>query len=257
MYEKPKRIKLWLNIAIVITVLVLCFLYLNINPWQLVTVVPSFIYYITANFFPPSFGNIQVYARTALYTVAFAIVGTYVSALLSFIFGILMAEGITPYPIVRIVTRFLMTFLRTIPVIIWASIMVFIFGIGSMVGLIALILSTTGFLSRSYAESINEIAAKKLEPLRASGVRTPQLIVHGLLPEFAPAWINWTLFTFEINIRASAILGMVGAGGMGVLIQRHLNLRSFYEVATLILILIAVVLCAEFLSGAIRKRLFS
>jgi len=256
MYEKSKRIKLWLNFAIVITILVLCFLYLDINFWQLIAVVPSFINYIAANFFPPSFDNIQIYARTALYTVAFAVVGTYISALLSFVFGMLMAEGITPYPTVRIFTRFVMTFLRSIPVVIWASIMVFIFGIGSMVGLIALILSTAGFLSRSYAESINEIAAKKLEPLRASGVRIPPLIIHGLLPEFAPAWINWTLFTFEINIRASAILGMVGAGGMGVLIQTHLNLRNFNEVATLILILIAIVLCAEFLSSAIRKRLF-
>lgn len=256
MYEKSKRIKLLANVAFVIAILVVCFMYLNVNPWQLVVVVPSFVSYIAANFFPPSIDNVQVYTRTVLETVAFAIVSTYISAILSFIFGLLMAEEITPYPIVRISARFVMTFLRTIPVVIWASIMVFIFGIGSMVGLIALILSTTGFLSRSYAESINEIAAKKLEPLRASGVRTPQLIIHGLLPEFAPAWINWTLFTFEISIRASAILGMVGAGGMGVLIQTHLNLRNFNEVATLILLLIAIVLFAEFLSGTIRKRLF-
>ncbi|MCL2287457.1 MAG: phosphonate ABC transporter, permease protein PhnE [Firmicutes bacterium] len=256
MYEKAMRVKLLLNAAFVIAVLVMCLMYLNISPWQLIVVAPSFVSYIAANFFPPSIDNINIYARTVLYTVAFAVVGTYISALLSFIFGMLMAEEITPYPIVRIATRFIMTFLRTIPVVIWASIMVFIFGIGSMVGLIALILSTTGFLSRSYAESINEIAAKKLEPLKVSGVRTPQLIIHGLLPEFAPAWINWTLFTFEINIRASAILGMVGAGGMGVLIQTHLNLRNFNEVATLILILIAIVLFAEFLSGTIRKRLF-
>jgi len=255
MYQKSKRIKLIANIALVLAILFSFILYLDISPWRLVTVTPSFFRYIATNFFPPSLTNIQVHTRTALYTIAFAVVGTYISALLSFIFGILMADEITPYPPVRIAIRFIMTFLRSIPVVIWASIMVFIFGIGSIVGLIALVLSTTGFLSRSYAESINEIAAKKLEPLRASGARFPEIIIHGLLPEFAPAWINWTLFTFEINIRASAILGMVGAGGMGVVIQTNLNLRNFNEVATLVLLLITIVLCAEFLSGALRKRL--
>lgn len=256
MYDKTRRIKFLSNIAFIVVIMALCFAYLRINPRQLLMVTPLFTRYLFENFLPPAMGNIAVYAQTALQTVAFAVVGTYISAILSFGFGILMAESITPYPVVRVAVRFLMTFVRTIPVVIWASLMILIFGLGSMVGLVALILATTGFLSRSYAESINEIAEKKLEPLRASGVNTPALILHGLLPEFAPAWTHWTLFTFEINIRASAILGMVGAGGMGVVIRTHLNLRNFNEVTTLVLILVAMVLLTEFVSGAIRKRLF-
>ena len=255
MYEKQMRIKFWCTVAMVAAVVVLCFIYLGIDPLRLFMVTPTFVSYVAINFFPPSFNNVQVYISAVLHTVAFAVVGTFISAILSFIFGLLMAEAITPFSALRIVVRCIMTFMRNIPVIIWVSLMVFIFGIGSMVGLVALVLATTGFLSRSYAESINEIAAKKLEPLRASGVSTPGLIIHGLMPEFAPAWINWTLFTFEINIRASAILGMVGAGGMGVLIQMHLNLRNFNEVATLILMLILIVLCTEFLANIIRKKI--
>jgi len=257
MYEKTTHLKFLLNVATLAVVMVLCFMYLNIDPMRLILVVPTFVGYIATNFFPPSFGNLQIYASAVLHTVAFALVGTFISGALSFIFGLLMSDTIMPFAAVRWLIRFIMTFMRNIPVVIWASIMVFIFGIGSMVGLLALLLSTIGFLSLSYAESINVIAAKKLEPFRASGVSTPKLIIHGLLPEFAPALINWTLFTFEINIRASAVLGMVGAGGIGVLIQTHLNLRNFNEVSTLVLMIILIVLCTEFLAGIIRKRLIA
>ncbi|MCL1843657.1 MAG: ABC transporter permease subunit [Defluviitaleaceae bacterium] len=257
MYDKNVRKNFLVGTLCVTAVTVACFIFLSIEPLRLLTVAPTFVGYIITNFFPPGFGNVQVYAEAVLHTVAFAVVSTCISAVLSFAFALLMSDAIMPFPAVRIVARLLMTFMRNIPVIIWVSLMVFIFGIGSMVGLVALVLATTGFLSRSYAESISEIAAKKLEPLRASGLSTPKIILHGLLPEFTPAWVNWTLFTFEINIRASAILGMVGAGGMGVLIQTHLNLRNFNEVATLILMLISIVIFTEFLAGLIRKKIIN
>ena len=190
MYQNSTRIKLGLNIALIVVAVVICFIHLSVDPMRLLMAAPSFAGYIATNFFPPGLNNIGIYADAAVHTIAFAVVGTCVAAFLSLVFGLLMAKEITPNPVVRLCVRFVMTFIRSIPVVIWVAILVFIFGIGSMVGLIALILSTTGFLSRSYAESINEIAIKKLEPLRASGVRTPQLIIHGLLPEFAPAWIN-------------------------------------------------------------------
>ena len=257
MYEKSMRVKFWFYSALVTAVVVLCFMYLSIDPLRLIMVTPTFVSYVAVNFLPPNLSNIHVYLSVVLHTIAFAVVGTYISAILSLIFGLLMSEAIMPFAAVRIAVRCIMTFMRNIPVIVWVSLMVFIFGIGSMVGLIALVMATTGFLSRSYVESINEIAAKKLEPFRASGVSTPKLIIHGLLPEFAPSLINWTLFSFEISIRASAILGMVGAGGMGVLIQMNLNLRNFNEVSTLIILLIVIVLCTEFFANYIRKKIFT
>ena len=166
-----------------------------------------------------------------------------------------MAESISPNPAVRNLFRFVVSFFRNIPVLIWASLLVFVFGIGNMVGLIALVLATIGFLARSYAESINEIAGTKLEALRASGASWFQLVFHGIIPEFAPAWINWTLYSFEINIRASSILGMVGAGGLGILIQSNLNLRRYSEASALIIILVAMVLITELIVNIIRKRL--
>jgi phosphonate transport system permease protein len=234
---------------------VVCFFYLGLDPVRLLTAAPTFAGYIAANFFPPGLSNISVYISAVLHTIAFAVVSTVVSAVLSFIFALMMSETIMPYRVLRGAVRFFMTFIRNIPVIIWAMLMVFIFGIGSMVGLIALILATTGFLSRSYAESINEIALKKLEPMKASGAGMFSLIRHGLLPEFVPAWLNWTLFSFELNVRASAVLGMVGAGGMGMVIRNQLEWHRFNEVATMVLMLILIVMATEFAAGWVRKRI--
>lgn len=254
MYDRTKRVKLWLNLLFLLVIISLCFFYLRVNPLHIISVTPSFVSYIASNFFPPSLNNFEAYLQVALYTIAFAVVGTYLSAILSLFLGILMSEEIVKNRIIRVTTRIVATFVRTIPVLILASVMMFIFGIGSIGGLLALVLSTTGFLSRSYADSISDIASKKLESFRASGTPTLPLIIHGLIPELMPAWINWTLFTFEISIRSSAVLGMVGAGGMGILIRTHLESRNFNEAATLILVLIAVVLCTEFVTGIIRKR---
>jgi len=254
MHEKTIRIKFWSGVLAVLTAVIFCFIFLGLDAVALITLAPTFVGYIATNFFPPSIANFDANLATVLQTVAFAVVSTYISSILAFVFALLMSDIVMPYRAVRIGVRFLMTFVRNIPVIIWAMLMVFIFGIGSIVGLVALVLATTGFLSRSYAESINEIAARKLEPLRASGVRTHAIIIHAVLPEFAPAWVNWTLFAFELNIRASAVLGIVGAGGMGILIQRNLTLRNFHGAATLILLLIAAVLIAEFFSAYVRKK---
>ena len=254
MHDKSIRIKFWFGVLAVFAAVIFCFVYLGLDAVALITLAPTFVRYIAVNFFPPSMTNLQANLATVLQTVAFAVVSTYISSFLAFIFALLMSDVVMPYRAVRIAVRFFMTFVRNIPVVIWATLMVFVFGIGSMVGLVALVLATTGFLSRSYAESINEISARKLEPLRASGVRTHAIIIHGVLPEFAPAWVNWTLFAFELNIRASAVLGMVGAGGMGILIQRNLTLRNFQGAATLILLLIVAVVCAEFFSAYVRKK---
>lgn len=164
-----------------------------------------------------------------------------------------MAESINPFAPVRIVIRFIVSFIRNIPVLVWASLLVYVFGIGDMVGLLALIIATFGFLTRSYAEEMNNIANNKLEALKATGASPAQLFVHGIIPAFFPSWLNWTFFSFEINIRASAILGMVGAGGIGIMIQTNIRLFKYKEAMALILVLVLLVLITEFIVNKLRK----
>lgn len=239
--------------GLIISLCIFAFTYIDVNPIAVLTSGPGLIEWMISNFFPLNFTNINVFILAAFDTILFAIVGTYISAILSFVLGIFLSEELMPNGFVRAIFRFIISFFRNIPVLVWTSILVFVFGIGNLVGLIALILATVGFLARSYAESINEIAGSKLEAMRASGANFFQIIFHGLIPEFIPSWINWTLFSFEINIRASAILGVVGAGGIGILMQSNLNLRNFSTAATLIFILVAIVLITEFFVNIIRR----
>lgn len=239
----------------VIIIMVTAFAYLDVDIFQALASFPSFFTFFAQNFWPPNFENLATYFPLIFETLLFAVVGTYCSAILAFIFGLLMSEQTNPLRWLRISIRVFISFLRNIPVLVWASLLVYIFGIGNMVGLVALIIATLGFLSRSYADSIDEIGASKLEALRASGASYWQILYHGLLPEFIPSWINWTLFSFEINIRASAILGMVGAGGIGIMIQTNIRLFKYHEALSLITVLVLMVLVTEFTVSRIRKQI--
>ncbi|SJZ40524.1 phosphonate transport system permease protein [Pilibacter termitis] len=238
----------------VIAVVLFSFVYLDVNILEIIVALPSFVQFIVSHFIPANFKNIATYAPLILETILFAVVGTYFSAFLAFFFGLLMSEQTNPILPLRMFVRICISLLRNIPVLVWASLLVYIFGIGNMVGLLALIFATIGFLSRSYADSIDEIGSTKLEALKSSGASFMQVLVHGLLPEFIPSWINWTLFSFEINIRASAILGMVGAGGIGIMIQTNIRLFKYHEAFSLIIVLVVMVLLTEFVVSQIRKK---
>ncbi|ROY46608.1 phosphonate ABC transporter, permease protein PhnE [Enterococcus casseliflavus] len=244
-----------LNGLLVVVAVLLSFAYLQINVVEAFRSLPAFVGFFVQNFFPANFANIRSYLPLVAETVLFAIVGTYLSAFLAFVCGLLMSEQTNPYPFVRTSVRMVISFLRNIPVLVWASLFVYIFGIGNMVGLLALTVATLGFLARSYADSIDEIGSSKLEALRAAGASYWQILFHGLIPEFIPSWINWTLFSFEINIRASSILGMVGAGGMGIMIQTNIRLFKYREAFALIILLVLLVLLTECAVNQLRKRI--
>lgn len=232
-----------------------CMAYLEISPSEAVKGFPAFVRFFVIKLLPASFKNIRAYVPAVIDTVLFAVAATYLSTALSFLFGLLMSDKTNPITPLRLLCRGIISFLRNVPVLVWASILVYMFGVGEIVGLLALIIATLGFLSRSYAESISEIAGSHLEALQTAGASYGQVLVHGLIPEFLPSWINWTLFSFEINIRASAILGMVGAGGIGVLIQTNLKLFKYQEACAIILVVIVIVLLTEFMTNKIRRMI--
>jgi len=251
--NKSSNLFTWLAVATALVIM--AFRWLGVNPVNVFVSFPSFVRYVNSYFLPPNFSGITTHMPTALRTLLFAVVGTYISAFVAFFFGVLMSREFNPFPVMRGALRFFISFLRNVPLLVWGTVLVFIFGIGSMLGVVTLVLATLGFLARSYADSIDDIAGTKLEALRANGAGYLQVLFHGLVPEFILSWINWTLFSFEINLRASAILGLVGAGGLGMLIQTNLNLRNFQRAMSLIIVLVAMVLATEILVNLIRRVL--
>lgn len=244
-----------LNIASLAALLIAAFVYLKIDLGELISGLPDFFMFFWENFFPPKYRNIAKYVPYIMDTVLFALVGTYISAILSFLFGLFMSRKHSPFPPLRLVLTAIASLFRNVPFLVWGTLFIFIFGIGNMVGLLALSVMTLGFLSRSYAVSIDEISQDKVDALRATGASKFQILIHGIIPEFIPAWLNWTLFIFEINIRASAVLGMVGAGGMGIMIQTNIRLFKYHESLSLIIVLVVIILLTELVTGTIRKAI--
>ncbi len=251
-----KTPKLLLGIVLAVLAFMVwgCYM-LDISLMELIESFPSFIGFFVTNFFPPDFSKLAEFIPSILDTFFFAIVATYISATFATLFGLMMSEMVNPFKPLRLVFRGIASFFRNIPVMIWASLLVYAFGVGELVGLIALVLATIGFLSRSYADSVNELDRNNLEALKATGASPLQILWHGTLVLFKPACINWTLYCFELNVRSSSILGMVGAGGVGVLIQTNIKLMRYHTAMGIIIIVILMVLGSEVLTNKIRERI--
>lgn len=249
---QKKRTVLLIIVGTIVAVIGSAFL-LELSFSGIITALPKFIVFFVTRFLPPDFSEISIYIPVIMETVYFSIATTSVSTVLSLILAGLMSERLNPRQSVRVLVRGLTSFLRNIPVVVWTAVLVYIFGIGSLVGLIALVMLSIGFLSKGYAEAIDELANEPFEALEASGASQFQIIYHGLFPQFFPAWVSWTLFSFELNLRASTILGLVGAGGIGVQIQTSINIMRYQEGMAMIIVVLVMVLLTELGTKQIRK----
>lgn len=252
--KKSKRNKLLFGI-IWLALIIMGLFYLQISITDLIVAIPEFLIFLFTEFFPPNFSGFTGYIDDLLQTVTFAFIAMITSMIISLILSFFMAKNINPIEPIRFVIRAFVSLLRNIPTIIWGSVLVYIFGIGAVAGVMALTFSMTGLLTKTYADTIEEIAGESLEAMEANGATTIQKIVHGIIPQFIPSWLNWTLFSFEIGVRASSILGLVGAGGIGVIIQTRISLFEYQEAMALVLYIIILVLFVEFFTNALRRRI--
>ncbi|TYP72042.1 phosphonate ABC transporter, permease protein PhnE [Paenibacillus methanolicus] len=250
--RKAKRLA---SVALLLIAFLFSIWYIRFDWIAFVTGIPIFIRFLATDFFPPNLSSVSDYAKPVLDTLAFGIVATCFSALIGSAVGLMMARPTTPSGKVRVALRGIVSFLRNVPFLLWASLLVVLFGVGSLPGILALILFGSGFLARVYAESIEEIDPDTLEALDACGATYWQRLKHGVFPQFMPGFITWTLFMFELTIRASAVLGLVGAGGIGSKIKQTMDLFQYGKTATVITILIVMILAVELVTQKIRERL--
>lgn len=250
-----RKAKRQLSLALFLAAFLLAVWYIQFDIMSFVEGIPIFIRFLLFDFFPPNGSDLGAYAQPVLDTLAFGVVATCISACLGILFGFLMAHNTTPHPAVRTAVRGVICFVRNVPFLVWASLLVVIFGVGALPGIIALILFGSGFLSRVYAESLEEADKHPLEALDACGATYWHKVKHAVIPQFMPGFISWTLFMFEITIRASAVLGLVGAGGIGSQIKLTMDLFQYSRTATVITIMIVMILAVEFMTKRIKERL--
>ncbi|OWW19937.1 phosphonate ABC transporter, permease protein PhnE [Noviherbaspirillum denitrificans] len=200
-------------------------------------------------FAPPELAQpfLKKTALAAAETLSMSALGTGIAALLGLTIA-LPASGRFGQA-ARAGTRLLLNILRSIPELVWASILLIAAGLGPFAGTLALAAHTTGVLGRLFADSLENCSPQPESALRINGVRPSAAFLYATLPQAVPQMVSYTLYRWENNIRAAAILGVVGAGGLGQMLKYHLSLFQMQQAATVIvamLLLVAVVDAASF-----------
>ena len=166
------------------------------------------------------------------------------------------ALNITPFkPITYPIGRFMMTISRSIHEIVWALFFVAVLGLGALPGIFAIAVRSVGFIAKMSAEAIEDIELGPLDAIRATGANRFQVLLFAILPQVLPQVIGVILFEWEINIRRSAILGLVGAGGLGLVFFRQMNTYNYHGVTTVILAILGIIIFGEIVSHFTRKRM--
>lgn len=194
---------------------------------------------------------------SAIYeTVVMAFAGTLMGGSLALILAVFSARLLAPPPIMALF-RTILALIRTIPAILWAIIFVVIAGFGPFAGVLAITFYTTGYLGKLFYEAFDSVSSEVLEAVKAVGASRLQQLRFAILPESANYILSQLLFIFEYNVRASTIVGLVGAGGVGYLILALVQSLRYSGLLTTILTLLAFVLAIDFISSRVRARYFT
>lgn len=207
---------------------------------------------LAADFFPPDFSSWPLYLSEMLITVKIAIWGTLLAVIFSIPFGILSAENVVPTWVYQPVRR-LMDAARAINELVFAMLFVVAVGLGPFAGILALFVHTTGVLAKLFSEAVEAIDPGPVEGVRAVGATPLQEVVFGVIPQVIPLWISYSLYRFESNLRSATVVGMVGAGGIGVVLWESMRGFMFPETCAIIAIIILVVSAIDIMSQVIRK----
>jgi phosphonate transport system permease protein len=203
---------------------------------------------------PPDLSVLGQALTGAIQTLEIAIVGTGVSALLALPVGFAAARNVAP-PWLFYAARSLLNVFRAIDTLVYALFFVAAVGLGPFPGVLAVVAYTATVLAKLYSEAIEAIDPGPVEAVAATGASRLQVLRWGVLPQIVPLFLSFTLYRFETNIRAAAILGFVGAGGIGFYIQTYLRTLNYPAASAVLLVLIAMVMLVDFASSRIRARL--
>jgi len=228
------------------------------NPLEAVGGMPNALQFIAADYFPPTVNNAGLLTSALIETVALALTSTLIAAVLAFLAALIGCRAVSPIPWASPVIRGLATFIRNVPDLVWAVILFTAMGFGFHVGFAALTLGTFGFLVRAFIESMDEVSADTTETLAAVGANFPQRVMQSIVPSFTKDFIAWFLYCIEVSIRGATVVGMLGGGGVGMLLNGELGLARWRPRAMgTILILAALVIAVDLLTSYLRKKLLN
>ena len=193
--------------------------------------------------------------RALIETLHIATLGTILTLILAIPIGFMGAHNVTPYVSLNWIAKLLLVSSRSVNSLVWALLFVAIFGPGALAGVLALAFRSIGFVGKLFAESLESADMGVAEALKATGAPWGSIILKGYWPQVMPSFWAIVLFRWDINVRESAVLGLVGAGGIGVVLGNEINMFNWDRVAVALLSIFAVVIVAEIFIVNVRKRI--
>ena len=245
----------WLGLAALIAIVWGSFAYLSIDPMRMFSSESvGYMRDFVARFFPPdvSIDFLKRVAKGAIETLAISALGTLIAAGVGIFLALPASGRFGAVP--KSLTRFVLNFLRSVPELVWAALMVLAAGLGPFAGTLALTLHTTGVLGRLFAESLENAAVEPARALAESGAPASLAFVYGTLPLVTPQLIAYSLYRWEMNIRMAAVLGFVGAGGLGQMLYYELSLLHEPQASTVIIGMLLLVVVVDGVSAWVRRR---
>lgn len=259
--ERPKepvgpRIIKWIIVIAIVVPFIWAAIGLEISPQRMLRA-PADIWTLIAGMFPPDFDDSGRIVAKLLESVYIAWIGTMIGAVFSFPLSFMAATNVAPRWI-AVPTRGILSAIRAFPELILAVILIVPFGLGAFTGALAIGIHSIGTLGKLSSEVIEGVDDGPIEAIRASGGTLPLQMRYGIVPQAMPNIVAYWLYRFEINIRASAVLGLVGAGGIGAEIVGRLQFRADWPKAGAALIAtVVVVLIIDAVSSSVRRRIIS
>lgn len=228
-----------------------------------VEIIPEFVYDapqqigdLLRRMWPPDYTYYPKAVHAALMeTLHIATLGTILTIFLALPVGLMAANNITRNPALNYFAKLILVSSRSVNSLVWALLFVAVFGPGALAGTIAIAFRSVGFVGKLFAEALEESNPGPIEALHAAGAPWLSVITKGYWPQVEPAFWSIILFRWDINVRESAVLGLVGAGGIGMALDDSMNLFHWERVAVILIAIFAVVVLAEIAVTAIRKRI--
>jgi phosphonate transport system permease protein len=224
----------------------------DIRPWALIEDSGNMAT-LAAEFFPPDFAHWRYYLEEIIKTLQIAIWGTVLAVIFAVPFGLMAAENLSPLWLRQPVRR-VMDALRAINEMVFAMLFVVAVGLGPFAGVLAIFVHTTGILAKLFSEAVEAIDPRPVEGIRATGANVLEEILYGVIPQVIPLWVSYSLYRFESNVRSATVVGMVGAGGIGVVLWEVIRGFYFAQTCAVMIMIIITVSLIDVLSAWLRRR---
>jgi phosphonate transport system permease protein len=235
----------------------MCFLSVKITGFDMGVLVSRInqFFVILGEMFPPKTSYMPTIWNPLFDTIKMSLLGSVVGALLSVPFAMLASTNVCPNKVVVSIVRIMFSLIRTLPTIVIALVATLIFGLGTLAGTVAIAVFSFGYIGKLTYEEIETVDMGAFEAMQAMGATRAEAFISAIIPQVLPFYLSNCLFNFEGNVRYAAVLGYVGAGGIGLILNEKISWREYPSVGMILIALFVTVFIIETVSRRLRKKL--